>query len=336
MTVVLPVRNEEAHIGTTLERILAQDYPAECLEIIVADGRSEDRTRELVLELALKHPNIRLLDNPGRLPSSGRNVGFREGKGDVFVVIDGHSYIDDDGLLRRVVGELEETGADCLGRPQPLDPPGITAFQRAVALARASPLGHSTKSHIYSDARGFVSPVSCAAVYRREVFEKVGYVDEDFDACEDVEFHYRIEKAGLTCYLSPGFRVRYYPRETLGKLFRQMLRYGRGRARFLSKHPEATNLDTLVPPLFVLGFLALPVAWTLWKPLGLALGAVYGLYALAVLFQAARLGIAHGPRNLVYSPPILFAIHAGLGLGFLTGLARILVLRALGRKPAPG
>ncbi|MGQ9591581.1 MAG: glycosyltransferase family 2 protein [Planctomycetota bacterium] len=336
MTVVLPVRNEEAHVGGTLARILAQDYPGELVEVLVVDGRSGDRTREVVLEIAERHPNVRLLDNPRRLPSSGRNVGFREGRGDIFVVIDGHSYIEDDQLLRNIVREFEETGADCLGRPQPLDPPGITPFQRAVALARASPLGHSTKSHIYSNFRGFVSPVSCAAVYRRRVFERVGYVDEDFDACEDVEFNYRIGRAGLTCYLSPTFRVRYYPRDTLGKLFRQMLRYGRGRARFLAKHPEATNFDTLVPPVFVLGLLALPVAWGLSKPVGLALGALYGLYALGVFVQAAWLGIARGPWNLLYGPPILLAIHAGLGLGFLGGLARILFARISGRRPAPG
>ena len=81
---------------------------------------------------------------------------------------------------------------------------------------------------IYGDYEGFASPVSNGAVYTRRVFEKIGYVDERFDAAEDVEFNYRCAKAGLRSFTSMKAAVYYYPRSSLGTLFRQMSRYGSG------------------------------------------------------------------------------------------------------------
>src|SRR5207302_8409198 len=134
-----------------------------------------------------------------------------------------------------------------VGRPQPLDVSRATPLQRAVATARASRLGHHPDSHIYSDREGFVPPQSVAVAYRREVFERVGLFDEAFDACEDVELNHRVARAGLRCFFTPRIQVRYQPRGTLAGLFRQMVRYGRGRVRLLRKHPDTFSLKSLAP-----------------------------------------------------------------------------------------
>jgi glycosyltransferase involved in cell wall biosynthesis len=254
ITVVIPVRNEERFIPETIRQILSQNYQTDRYEIIVADGMSEDETHNIVSEISKKYSSVSILDNPGRLPSSGRNVGFKNGRGDIFIVIDGHCFLPDRDLFKNVVGCFNKSKALCLGRPQPLDPPGINVFQEAVSLARASKVGHSGNSFIYSNYEGYVSPVSNGAMYKKELFEKVGYVDENFDACEDVEFNYRIEKAGFKAYMSPSLAVKYYPRESLKDLFKQMTRYGMGRFKFVNKHPEAISLNMLIPPIFVLGF----------------------------------------------------------------------------------
>ncbi|MCC6345976.1 MAG: glycosyltransferase, partial [Nitrospirales bacterium] len=136
----MPVRNEEKFIGGTLVHLLRQDYPADRSEILVVDGMSDDGTRETVREFMKLHSRIRLLLNEKRLSSAGRNAGFRAGRGDIFLVVDGHCHIGSDQFFNSIVACFEKSGADCLGRPQPLDPPGIAPFQRAVALARASKL----------------------------------------------------------------------------------------------------------------------------------------------------------------------------------------------------
>ncbi|WP_051694382.1 glycosyltransferase [Desulfohalovibrio reitneri] len=119
ITVVMPVRNEARFIEGTLYSLLEQDYPGDRFEIIVADGFSDDGTRDIVSRLAGSHPQVRLADNPGRRSSAGRNVGFRLGRGDYFLVVDGHCHIPTTGLLAHLARIFRETGADCLGRPNP-------------------------------------------------------------------------------------------------------------------------------------------------------------------------------------------------------------------------
>jgi len=327
ISIVMPVRNEARFIRDTLGQLLAQDYPADCYEIIVADGLSDDGTQAIVGEMACNHPQIRLMDNPGRKSSAGRNMGFQSGRGDIFLVVDGHCYIPGVNLFSCIAECFEKSGADCLGRPQPLDPPGLTIFQQAVALARSSKVGHGGDSLIYGDYEGFASPVSNGAAYRREVVQRIGFVDEHFDACEDLEFNYRVEKAGLKTYTSPKLTVRYYPREDLKGLLRQMIRYGKGRWRFIRKHPEALTLNQLVPASFVAG-LSLLLVIGVMESLTTgsskssshlatqALGYLYTLYALIIIAESLRISARNGWKYLRYLPMIFFAIHFGLGWGF--------------------
>lgn len=325
ITAVLPVRNEVEFIRNTLLQLLQQDYPADRFEIVVVDGMSDDGTCEVIKEISRKHHNIRLMTNERRLSSSGRNVGFKNGKGDIFLVVDGHCHIENDQLFKNIMTCLEKSGADCLGRPQPLDPPGLTSFQQAVALARASIIGHGRDSLIYSGYEGYASPVSNGAVYKRDVFQKVGYVDEDFDACEDVEFNYRIERAGLKAYTSPLLTVKYYPRETLKGLFKQMVRYGVGRFRLVKKHSDTFSVSLLIPPVFTTGlFLSIGSA-LLYLISGLQFAAmilslllvIYGIYAIVVLIESLRIAIKNGLRYFAYLPAIFFIIHFGLGWGYM-------------------
>ena len=286
ITVVVPVRNEERFIAGTINELLAQDYPKDRFEIIVADGESSDRTKEIVAGISGTHPQVRLFDNPRRLSSAGRNVGFKNGRGYIFLVVDGHCHIGHDQLFKNIAACFEKSGAQCLGRPQPLDPPGLSDFQRAVALARASRIGHGGDSLIYSDHEGFVSPVSHGAVYKREVFGKIGYVDETFDVCEDVDFNYRVEKAGFKTYMSPSIAIKYYPRESLAALWRQMVRYGKGRYQFLRKHPETFSIMGMVPVVLVAGLFLLPVLGLVHSPFFSLFGIIYGFYLLTILLSS--------------------------------------------------
>ena len=313
----IPVRNEEGFIEKTIGELQAQDYPHDRYEIIVADGESTDRTAEIVGSICSKHSNVLLFNNPQRRSSAGRNIGFKNGKGEIFLVVDGHCLIASDQLFRNITSCFERSGAQCLGRPQPLDPPGINDFQKAVALARGSSIGHGGDSLIYSNHEGFVSPVSHGAIYRREVFEKVGYVDEAFDACEDVDFNYRVEKAGFKTYMSPSLAIKYYPRENLSSLWRQMLRYGKGRFQFLQKHPETLTIMGMVPPIFVAALFLLAILSFILPVFFYSLAIIYGFYLLVVIAYSLRISFTEKLSYLKYLPIIYFVIHFGLGFGFL-------------------
>jgi glycosyltransferase involved in cell wall biosynthesis/GT2 family glycosyltransferase len=346
ITVVMPVRNEARFIADTLEQLRGQDYPNDRFEILVADGMSDDSTRDIVARMAKDDERVRLLANPKKRSSAGRNVGFKAGRGGLFVVVDGHCHIPDDQFLRNISECFEKSGVDCLGRPQPLDPPGLTSFQKSVALARASRLGHGGDSLIYGDFEGFASPVSNGAAYRRKVFEKVGYVDEDFDACEDVEFNYRVEQAGLKAYTSPKLTVRYYPRENLSALVGQMRRYGRGRTRLYRKHPALLSLSALVPVCFAGGAAAFAALLGLGLAFGLSVFLTFIVIALgiALLAYSVLVGMAtvsicreHGWDHAWRMPFVFLAVHGGLGLGmweeFFASIGRHLKRRRRAEGP---
>ncbi|HVS38133.1 MAG TPA: glycosyltransferase family 2 protein [Gemmataceae bacterium] len=327
ISVIVPVRNEAAFIAATLDQLLAQRYDPRRFEVIVADGGSTDGTREIVAAYTEHFPQLRLLDNPGRLSSAGRNIAVRASRGEIILLVDGHCRLDDPWHLAEAAAAFARSEADCLGRPQSLDVTGAAPLQRAVAAARASRLGHHPASHIYSDAEGFVPPQSVAVAYRRGVFDKVGLFDEAFDACEDVEFNHRVARAGLRCYFTPRVRVHYHPRGTLAGLFRQMTRYGRGRVRLLRKHPDSFSLPGFLPAGFLLGVALGPLTALCHPLLALTYAGAVGLYVLIVLLTSLALCIRRRDAAMLPWLPLVFAsVHAGAGWG-------VLVEAFAGRKP---
>jgi succinoglycan biosynthesis protein ExoA len=316
ISVIVPVRNEQACIADTLEQLLRQRYDPARFEVLVADGRSTDDTRSIVAALQASHPNLRLLDNPRRWSSAGRNTAIRAARGDLLVLIDGHCDLDNPNYLADLADAFARSGADCVGRPQPLDVAGASPLQRAIALARASRLGHHPDSHIYSEREGFVPPQSVAVAYHRSVFQRVGLFDEAFDACEDVEFNHRVARARLTCFFTPRVRVRYFPRASLPGLFRQLVRYGRGRVRLLRKHPDTFSLPGFLPAAFLAGLLTGPLLALLVPLLAWVYAAALGVYALVVLLFS--LDLSRRRRELALLPllpPVFLTVHLGAGAG---------------------
>jgi len=319
VTVVVPVRNEGTHIEAVLGDLLAQRFPPERMEVLVVDGRSTDDTRARVEGVAARDARVRLLDNPRRRSSAARAIGAAAACGRFVAYVDGHCRIPSPTLLADMVDLFERTGADCLARPQPLVAAGGGRGARAIAAARTSPFGHSTASEIYRDGERRTSPVSSGAMYRRDVFARVGPFDVTFDACEDVELNTRVEQAGLVTWTSDRLAVAYEPRATYGALFRQMARYGLGRARLHRKHPSSFTVESLVPAAFVAGLPALAAAPGLPRVVTAVVAGGYALYALLALgFAVAAtrgLGMATTLRTALAFP----VLHAGLGVGYLRG-----------------
>ena len=302
--------------------MLAQDFPRERFEIIVADGVSTDDTVPIVRRLQGEFPNLKLVFNHDRLASAGRNTAIRHATKDVVVVVDGHCHVPDRDYLKNLSAAFATSGADCLGRPQPLDVENPTPFQRAVSAARSSRLGHNPDSDIYSNEAKFVPPQSTAVAYSRKVFATIGLFDQEFDACEDVEFNERVHAAGLTCYFTPAVKIVYEPRGTFGGLFYQLGRYGSGRAKLACKHPKSLSIPALVPPMWVVwvilgGLFSLAVPYLGWVWL-----ASLALYAGVMLGAGVALGRTQPLAVVVRIPVVFVAIHFGFAWGFWKEVAK--------------
>jgi succinoglycan biosynthesis protein ExoA len=333
ISVVLPVLNESERLPLLLLSLVEQEYPIDAFEILVADGGSTDGTRELVTRFAATVPiPVRLVDNPGRRSGPGRNAGVAASSGDIIVFIDGHCQIPSRYLLRDTAELFAETGAQCLCRPQPLIASPATRMGAAIAMVRASTLGHGRDSLIYNMRfSGFVDPASSGASYLRSVFDSIGHYDEVFDACEDVEFNTRLRDRGMKAYTDPRLAVYYEPRRDLKGLFRQMMRYGRGRVRLAEKHPRSISVTQFAPvvlgALWVIALIALflpgwwrIVPWLLLAP-----------YIVAVTISTIVLARRQGSDLGWRAPLIYLAVHLGLGWGMFVELCS--VLRARFRRP---
>jgi polysaccharide deacetylase family protein (PEP-CTERM system associated) len=321
--VVVPVRNEARCIETALHQLLTQNYPPDRFEVIVSDGQSTDRTCDIVRDLQMSHGNLRLVHNTRRWSSAGRNMGVSSARGDIIVIVDGHAEVESPGYLAKLADAFARSGADCIGRPQPLDIANATSLQRAIAVARSCRLGHHPDSWIYSAGEQFVPPESVAAAYRKEVFQSVGLFDEEFDACEDVEFNHRVARAGLRCFFTPKVQARYHPRSTLRGLFQQLHRYGRGRVRLLAKHPDTLSLPCLMPAALIAAVISGAVLSLYIPTVALAYFASMGIYVLVLVLTSLALAAKARDWQLAAWLPLVFAtIHFGAGVGSLHEVGR--------------
>jgi succinoglycan biosynthesis protein ExoA len=316
VSVVMPCLAEARHVEACLRSVLAQDYPRELVEILVADGGSKDGTREIVARMAAEEPRIVLLDNPDRLQAAGLNAAIRRSRGEVVVRMDVHCEYALD-YVRSCVEVLERTGADNVGGAQRAH--AQTRFQHAMCAALQSPLAMGGAGYRSELREGFVDTVFLGA-FRRRVFEEVGLFDPGAVTNEDAELNQRILAAGGRIYLSRSVVVHYYPRDSFRALARQYFRYGRGRARTLLKHRALPTLRPVVPALLVASGVVL-VATAHLQPFTPAL---LGAFGALTLLEAVRTGRHGGIAQVLTVWAVFPLIVVAHGLGFAAGLARYL------------
>ena len=323
ISIVIPVRNESATLPSLLQELILQHYPKDRYEIVVADGVSNDGTAVLVKELALTASvQVRLVTNWAIRSGGGRNVGVQTAKGDIIVFIDGHCSIPSRLLLQNTASLMAMTGAQCLSRPQPLVAATSSRFGAVVANVRASWLGHGRDSLIYDMERsGFVDPTTSGASYLRAVFDRVGYYDESFDACEDCDFNLRVKKAGMLAYTDPSLAINYVPRGSIRGLWKQMVRYGRGRIRLMRKHPDYLSLSQLAPAVLVACAVGLIPAFYLPAVVGWIPATVVASFTMLILLCSLQLSLRHGVDHLWRGPLAFVCIYGGLGVGMLLEVA---------------
>jgi succinoglycan biosynthesis protein ExoA len=315
VSVVIPMRNEAATIAGLLDSILAQDYPADRLELLVVDGQSTDDSAALVDGYARRDSRVRLLRNPRRIVPTALNIAIRAARGEIICRIDGHTRVAVD-YIRRGVETLQRTGAENVGGP--MHAVGGGWFGDAVATATASRFGIGSYFH-YGTAERETDTVYLG-MWPRRVFERIGLFDEALVRNQDDELNYRLRKAGGRVLLTPTMRSWYQNRQSLTGLLRQYYQYGEWKVRVLQKHPRQMSWRHFVPPAFVAGLAGLTLLSGVVAPAASALRIVVGVYAAAVLAVACRLAWRRGVRACLATALAFASIHMAWGAGFLNGL----------------
>ena len=317
VSVIMPVRNEAAYIERSLGAVLAQDYPAERMEILVVDGLSSDGTRAAVLAHAAARPGLRLLDNPAGIVPPGLNIGIRQARGEIVVRVDGHCEIAPDYVRRcgeHLLAGYEGAPIDAVGGP--IETIGETDAARAIATAMSSWFGVGGSAFRTVDDRAMLVETVAFPAYRRRTLQQLGPFDEELVRNQDDEYNYRLLKNGGRILLSPDVRSRYYSRGTLRSLWRQYYQYGYWKVRVMQKHPRQMRARQFVPPAFVAGLLGSAALGLVRRPFWALLGLALALYSAANAVASFSVGRGDGPRLLVIHP----ILHLSYGLGFLVGL----------------
>lgn len=317
---IAPCRNEAANLTLSLGALVAQDYPADRLEIIVADGESDDGSADIARAVLSEAPQHTLVvGNPERSTPAGLNVALAHARGDIVVVVIAHGELAPD-YVRRAVELLSSTDADCVGGP--IHTRGETHAGEAIALALSSFVGvGGVAFRTRPGYRGFADTAAFGA-YRRSVFDRIGGFDPTFHRNVDSEFNFRLTRSGGRIWLDPALRSTYRSRETFHALWRQYFYTGASKVLILAKHRRMPAWRHYVPGAFVATLMAAVIsAIVLARPLvAVGIAVPYALTVVAGSVVAAK-------RRLGLLPLVVAAVltlHFSYGFGFLAGLWRTL------------
>ena len=316
VSVIIPCRNEVAFLPRCLDSIRASDYPAERLEIVVADGMSSDGTRELLRN----DPRVRLVDNPARITPVALNRAIAASRGSVIVRLDAHSAIAPD-YISRAVEHLETSGADNVGgrmRTVARDS-GVFAPAIELVLTHRFGVGNSDFRTLSEGAGPKWVDTVFGGCWRRKVFERVGLFNERLVRSQDIEFNLRLRRAGGRILLAPDLRSDYFARAELGSFVRHNWSNGAWAVLpFAYSEIVPVRWRHLAPLAFVCALCAsLALAWAGWTwPLALAAGPYLAANLLTSFFLAWR---ERSARLAVLLPVAFASLHLPYGAGALWG-----------------
>ena len=323
VSVIVPCRDERSSVACCLDSILASDYPAARMEVLVADGMSRDGTRAVVECYAARDPRVRFIDNRERITPAALNRAIEAARGEVIVRLDAHAEIGPQ-YLRRAVHYLEATGADNVGGAMRTLVRARGPFAEPIRRVLTHPFGvGNSRFRTGSREARWVDTVF-GGCWRREVFERVGKFNEKLVRSQDMEFNQRLRRAGGKILLAPDLETRYYARATLGSFWRHNWINGVWAILPFAYCPAPVRWRHLMPLAWVSSLAAsLAGAAAGWFPPWVPMAAI-GPYAATNLAVSAATAIRERRPVLALLMPITFAsLHLGYGAGSLWGILRL-------------
>ena len=314
---LVPVFNEERHLADSVAAMRNQRFNGR-LEFLFADGRSTDRSREILETLQRDDDRIRIFDNPARTVTSGLNVALGHARGRWVARMDAHTVYPLDyvalGVDRLAAGDTRWVSG-------PQVPHGDNSVSRAVALALDSALGRGASRKWGSEHVAALNEIELdtgvfAGVWERATLLEYGGWDERWRVNEDSELAARFLSRGERLICLPGMAALYTPRQSLKGLSRQYWSYGTYRALTARHHPDSLRRSLLLPPgLVITTALAVAAPRRLRALPRAALAGYGGVLAWSGAHSFAQ---QHEGDSLLV-PVVMAVMHYAFGSGFLRG-----------------
>jgi cellulose synthase/poly-beta-1,6-N-acetylglucosamine synthase-like glycosyltransferase len=323
VSVVVGIRNEEKFIEECIESLLNLDYPRDSYEVIVVDGMSTDKTRDIVQ----KYP-VNLLLNERKNVAAARNLGVKNARGEFVAFTDGDCQVEPQ-WLKTLVNEMQNSPDDvvCFGGPNLIfdtDP----VFGRVVGYAQESFLGSggSAQSNNSSKKHYVGSLPNCNAMYKKAAIQEAGGFDERFVVGQDCDLNYRIGKNGNKFLYIPDAQVLHHRRGTLKSFSLRMFKYGMWMAELFKKHGEFVRWYAFLPSIAILSAVILLIASIKYStPILLLLG-LMAVYFILVFITSIQVAYNMKSKYGLFALVIIPVQHFAYGLGFLYSFTNSLLI----------
>lgn len=322
VSITIPCRNEQQYIGKCLQSIVDCNFDKSLLSVFVCDGLSDDETSLIVIEFAAKYGFIKLIQNKKQTTPFALNLGLKANNADIKIILGAHAEIYPDYINNCIVAFGFDENIGCVGGVIENLYENQTA--EVIGKAMSSGFGVGNAHFRTGEMDGYVDTVAFGA-YKNEVFEKIGYFDEELIRNQDDEFNFRLLKNGFKIYLYRPIQSKYYVRASFKKLYKQYYQYGYWKVYVNKKHQTITTLRQIVPLLFVLYLLGGAILSLLHPLLFLLYISVLILYFLAGIYSATKQDDKLKPIFSIVKS--FFILHFSYGLGYLIGIIDFFLLK---------
>lgn len=309
-------------IKLLFENLKAQTYAHNNIEIILVDSNSTDLTKKIMMEFENSvndFREIKVLDNNKKVLPSGWNIALKEAKGEVILRVDAHATIPNDFIEKNVY--YINNGEKIVGGQRISIIDENSKWQKVLLSAEKSIFGSGIAAYRRSKDEKYVKTLAHAA-YSKEVFDKVGYYNEELFRTEDNEMHYRMRKAGYKFYFNSEIVSYHHARNSFLKMSKQKFLNGYWIGLTMGVCPKCFSIYHLVPLLFVLSLILTLVlfGFNIKIPF-LALISIYFIVNLIIsFFEIIKNKFI---IQMFLLPILLFLLHICYGIGTLIGLLKI-------------
>jgi glycosyltransferase involved in cell wall biosynthesis len=328
VSLIILCRNEETFIRRCLDSVIANEYPKDKLEVLVVDGMSSDKTREIIREYEHRYSYIRMINNYKKFIPFAYNEGIKHSSGELVMIMSAHAFYADDYIRKCVEASLKYDVDNVVGSWRIL-PRRKSLMAKALVTVLSSPFGvGNARYRTRSNAKKNVEYVDTGAYgcYKRNVFEKIGLYNENLIRGEDMEFNLRLKRAGGKTLLIPDAVVFYFARTGLKSFCRHNFKNGLW-ALLPFKYASGVPVSWRhLVPLFFVGSLIILMVLSLFSN-------IYFWFFLSIVVLYLLLGISFSLKTAiqekqwkdVFILPVAFGtLHISYGLGSLVGLLNVI------------
>lgn len=329
VAIVIPCFNEEKYIGKCIESIIKNDFPKDNLEVIICDGLSTDKTLDEINKYTSKNSYIKVLNNKNKTTPFALNIGIKSTNADIIIILGAHSEIYDDYISKCVekLNIYSSIGVECVGGI--VENCAENKKSKLISLAMSSKFAVGNISFRTGGKDGFVDTVGAGA-YKRDVFDKIGYFDEELTRNQDDELNFRLTKNGYKIFFSNEIKYKYHVRASFDKLYKQYFQYGFWKVYVNKKHNTITTIRQIVPFLFVVFLITGSIASIFSKIILLIFTGILLIYLFLAFVSAIKLTKFIGEIVLIIFTFVI--LHISYGSGYLKGIIDFIIFNKTNRN----